>query len=122
MRRGSSSFRRLSFLAALTTASMTSLGQAILLSSTVVKQANPPITSSPTLVLIHGLDSTRFTWNPFIERCAGKYNIVALDLRGHGESSLGDHPIASFSAAAIAAASPADGGVTERYLPAGVCS
>lgn len=82
---------------------MTSLGQAILLSSTVVKQANHPITSSPTLVLIHGLDSTRFTWNPFIERCAGKYNIVALDLRGHGESSLGDHPIASFSAAAIAA-------------------
>lgn len=44
----------------------------------------------PTLVLIHGLDSTRFTWNPFIQRCNNKYNIIALDLRAHGESPLGN--------------------------------
>ena len=44
----------------------------------------------PTLVLIHGLDSTRFTWNPFIQRCNNKYNIIALDIRAHGESPLGN--------------------------------
>ena len=54
----------------------------------------------PTVVLVHGLDSTRFTWNAFIERQQQKYNIVALDLRGHGESSLGN--VHDFTASTLA--------------------
>eukprot|EP00658_Telonema_sp_P-2_P004855 TRINITY_DN11815_c0_g1_i1.p2 TRINITY_DN11815_c0_g1~~TRINITY_DN11815_c0_g1_i1.p2 ORF type:complete len:158 (-),score=26.32 TRINITY_DN11815_c0_g1_i1:364-837(-) len=55
----------------------------------------------PTLVLVHGLDSTRFTWNPFMERNAGRYKMIAVDLRGHGESALGDE--SHFTAEAVAA-------------------
>lgn len=41
------------------------------------------------MVLVHGLDSTRFTWNPYINEHCQQFNVVALDLRGHGESPLG---------------------------------
>ena len=46
--------------------------------------------SRPTLVLIHGLDSTRTAWDKFAEATAGKkWNVLAIDQRGHGESPLG---------------------------------
>ena len=52
--------------------------------------AAPP---RPTLVLIHGLDSTRFTWAPFLAaskaRQQQEWDILALDQRGHGESAMG---------------------------------
>ena len=37
-----------------------------------------------------GLDSTRFTWKSFIEKSPGKWNALALDQRGWGESPLGN--------------------------------
>ena len=43
-------------------------------------------------VTIHscaGMVSTRFTWNPFMKRVKDKYNVLALDQRGWGESPLG---------------------------------
>ena len=36
-----------------------------------------------------GLDSTRFTWDLFIAETSGRWNALALDQRGWGESPLG---------------------------------
>ena len=47
------------------------------------------------------LDATRFSWELFIKRIAGRYNILALDQRGWGESPLGNEE--EYSAAAVAA-------------------
>lgn len=55
----------------------------------------------PTAVLLHGLDSSRETWRASVEALAARgFAAVALDLRGHGESPLGD--ASAFSAAALA--------------------
>ena len=48
-----------------------------------------------------GLDSTRFTWDSFIEKSPGKWNALALDQRGWGESPLGNED--EYTAAAVAA-------------------
>jgi pimeloyl-ACP methyl ester carboxylesterase len=37
-------------------------------------------------VLVHGLTFSRRTWDPIIDRLAGRFRCVALDLPGHGES------------------------------------
>lgn len=39
-----------------------------------------------TLVLLHGLQDCAANWDGAAERLADRYRIVALDLRGHGES------------------------------------
>ncbi len=43
--------------------------------------------SSPTLVFIHGWLLSREYWQPLIERLAPKYQCLAYDLRGFGQSS-----------------------------------
>ncbi|CAM4507046.1 alpha/beta hydrolase [Nocardia ninae] len=43
-----------------------------------------------TVVLIHGWACRIEYWNPQINAIAGDYRVVAYDLRGHGESELGD--------------------------------
>lgn len=43
----------------------------------------------PPLVLVHGLDSTRFTWTEFINKSPGRWNAIAVDLRGWGQSPMG---------------------------------
>ncbi|WP_069162670.1 alpha/beta fold hydrolase [Nocardia altamirensis] len=42
------------------------------------------------LVLIHGWSCCIEYWNPQINASAGTYRVIAYDLRGHGESELGD--------------------------------
>ncbi|KAG8458994.1 hypothetical protein KFE25_006539 [Diacronema lutheri] len=55
----------------------------------------------PTAVLLHGLDSSRETWRGTLGRLAERgVPALALDLRGHGESALGD--AREFSAEALA--------------------
>lgn len=44
----------------------------------------------PALVLIHGITESHETWRPLIQPLADEYDVVAVDLRGHGESPLGD--------------------------------
>ena len=39
------------------------------------------------MVLIHGLGSARSTWNPLVPRLAARHRVLAIDQRGHGESS-----------------------------------
>ncbi len=56
----------------------------------------------PTAVLVHGLDSSKETWSGTMARLTmDNYPCISLDLRGHGESPLGDE--GEFSAPALAA-------------------
>lgn len=48
-----------------------------------------------------GLDATRHTWDIFINKISGRFNALALDQRGWGESPLGREE--EYSAAAVAA-------------------
>ncbi|MCU1361994.1 MAG: alpha/beta hydrolase fold [Ilumatobacteraceae bacterium] len=46
--------------------------------------------SGPALVLIHGITENRESWRPLIQPLAAEYDVVAVDLRGHGDSPAGD--------------------------------
>ena len=41
----------------------------------------------PTIVLLHGLSMSRATWDRFLPDLDGRFRVVRLDQRGHGESS-----------------------------------
>ncbi len=42
--------------------------------------------SGPTVVLVHGIAESRRAWDPIATRLADTHDVVALDLRGHGDS------------------------------------
>lgn len=44
----------------------------------------------PTLLFIHGMDSSKETWNPVIRALQERYKAFSIDLRGHGETPLGN--------------------------------
>ncbi len=46
--------------------------------------------SGPSLVLVHGITESRHTWDPLVPALAEMYDVVSVDLRGHGESPSGD--------------------------------
>ena len=41
---------------------------------------------APTLLLLHGLTSHARTWDAVATALADRFHVLALDLRGHGES------------------------------------
>jgi 3-oxoadipate enol-lactonase len=45
---------------------------------------------APALIFIHGFPLNRTMWQPQMEALKGRYRLIAYDLRGHGESSLGE--------------------------------
>jgi pimeloyl-ACP methyl ester carboxylesterase len=40
--------------------------------------------AAPTVILVHGFAASVHAWRPWVERLAGDYRMVALDLPGHG--------------------------------------
>ena len=57
---------------------------------------------TPATVFVHGLDSSKDTWQPVIQDFVkAGYPCVALDQRGHGETPIGD--VADFGPDALAA-------------------
>jgi pimeloyl-ACP methyl ester carboxylesterase len=56
--------------------------------------------SGPPLVLLHGSNSSLFTWEGWAERLAPTHRVVTLDLPGHGLT--GPDPQGRYSAAAMA--------------------
>lgn len=45
----------------------------------------------PTTVFVHGLESSKETWQSVVAHCLRHaLPAVAVDLRGHGESELGE--------------------------------
>lgn len=45
---------------------------------------------APALVLIHGITENRHSWDPLVPALAGDHHVLAVDLRGHGESPDAD--------------------------------
>ena len=43
--------------------------------------------SGPPLVLVHGITESHHSWDPPIPRLAERFDVVAVDLRGHGKSA-----------------------------------
>ena len=43
--------------------------------------------SGPPLVLVHGITESHHSWDPLIPALAERFDVVAVDLRGHGESA-----------------------------------
>jgi 3-oxoadipate enol-lactonase len=46
--------------------------------------------SGPDVVLLHAFPSSHELWLPVAEKIAQRYRVTLLDLRGHGESSVGE--------------------------------
>jgi pimeloyl-ACP methyl ester carboxylesterase len=46
----------------------------------------------PDVVLLHPFPAHRGVWMPVAELLAARYRLILLDLRGHGESGVGDGP------------------------------
>ncbi len=47
-------------------------------------------TDAPATVLIHGITESRHSWRPITEALAPSHRVLAVDLRGHGQSEAGD--------------------------------
>jgi pimeloyl-ACP methyl ester carboxylesterase len=45
--------------------------------------------SGPALVLVHGITESRRTWDPLLHDLASDHLVITVDLRGHGESTVG---------------------------------
>jgi len=56
---------------------------------------------APVLLLLHGSNASLHTWEPWVERLAGDYRVVSLDLPGHGLT--GAVPRGDYSQAGMAA-------------------
>lgn len=58
----------------------------------------PPQPSSRGLLLLHMMPATRSSWRPFAGLMQGRgWQVLAIDLRGHGESSGGPEGYTQFS-------------------------
>lgn len=55
--------------------------------------------SGPPLVLVHGITENHHSWDPLVPRLAERFDVVAVDLRGHGESAK----VAPFDVVTLAA-------------------
>ena len=55
--------------------------------------------SGPVVVLVHGITESRRTWDPLFPKfLAAGYRVVAVDLRGHGDSSrVGPYDLATMA-------------------------
>ena len=47
-------------------------------------------TNDPALILIHGITDSRHMWHPLLHTLAANHLVLAIDLRGHGESDIDD--------------------------------
>ena len=61
------------------------------------------------LVLVHGITECRRLWDPLVPALAADHTVVALDVRGHGESAPADAYDASAMAGDVAAVVAAAG-------------
>lgn len=51
--------------------------------------AHDRVGAGPALILVHGITESRRAWDPLVAALAATYDVLAVDLRGHGESAPG---------------------------------
>lgn len=71
--------------------------------------------SGPPVLLVHGITEGRRLWRPVIDRLSDEHRCIALDLRGHGDSSGADDYGALAMAQDVAAVAAAE---TDGETPA----
>jgi len=74
--------------------------------------------SGTPLVLVHGLSEDRRAWDPLVPRLEGRFRVVRLDLRGHGDSPDADD-YGALAMAGDVAAVVAEAGIDEPPLLVG---
>jgi len=47
-------------------------------------------TDDPALILVHGITDSRHMWHPLLHELAADHLVLAIDLRGHGDSDSDD--------------------------------
>ncbi len=47
---------------------------------------------APTVILVHGFPFNRSMWKSQMEALSDGWRVVAIDIRGHGESDIGEKP------------------------------
>jgi pimeloyl-ACP methyl ester carboxylesterase len=60
---------------------------------------------APVIVCVHGLTSHAHAFDGFARRCAGRFHVVALDVRGRGDSAwspAGEYTMAAYTADLVA--------------------
>ncbi len=64
--------------------------------------------STQTVLLIHGLAGSSKTWDAVMPLLAERYDVIAPDLLGHGESAkpLGDYSLGAFASDYLAESLP----------------
>ena len=45
------------------------------------------VSTNPPLLLVHGFGESMSVWQPYLPQLSGPYDVVLLDLRGHGRST-----------------------------------
>jgi pimeloyl-ACP methyl ester carboxylesterase len=58
--------------------------------------------SGPSIVLLHGMGSSRMAWLPTARKLLGSHHVVMMDLPGHGDTALPDPFSLQVAAEAIA--------------------
>ncbi|KAJ2984254.1 hypothetical protein NQ176_g105 [Zarea fungicola] len=66
-----------------------------------LKSSDSAASALPTLLLLHGSPQNHRIWHRVAQLLAGQYNIVAIDLRGYGDSSKPE-PIAAYAKSVMA--------------------
>ena len=70
------------------------------------------------LVFIHGWTANRHRWDDQLGHFAGRYRVISLDLRGHGDSDLTPHPY-TIGGLAREVLALLDGLGVDRFVPVG---
>ena len=71
---------------------------------------------APDIVCVHGLTSHAHAFDGFARRCAGRFHVVALDVRGRGDSAwspAGEYTMAAYTADLVAFIDPGRNGDLE---------
>ncbi|OLN82004.1 Fluoroacetate dehalogenase [Colletotrichum chlorophyti] len=66
-----------------------------------IKSGDPAPNGLPPLLFIHGFPQSHHIWHRVVEKVTDRYTVVAIDIRGYGESSK-PRDVASYAKSAMA--------------------
>jgi len=63
---------------------------AIYTNNQIVSYIDEGLANAPTIIFIHGFPLNKAMWNKQVEEFKENYRVIAYDIRGHGNSDVGD--------------------------------